>query len=259
MTSVFTRTVRAVFVLLLMTACAAPSRPSKPIVAVVSPADGTQYAAGEPIYMRIASVSNTDVLRIEVHQGGLLVMAKDNPSPGPTFSVSIELQPNQNGQLRYDVTAIDSSGQESDPAYVTVVIGSGNPISNAATNIAPSQGTPMPSVGGACKLGATFVTDVTIPDNTVVKGGTGLIKTWRLRNTSTCAWGPNTVLGFVEGQQMGAPDHVLVPTVAVNASIDVSVPFTAPVQSGTYTSTWRLRMPDGTAFGNYVYVVIRVP
>jgi hypothetical protein len=244
--------------LTITTACNTTPTKVKPVVDVISPPDGARYAPGEPIVLRVAAVSSNNVARVEVHSGGALVVAQDNPAPAQTYTALLQFVPSQGGAIPLVVTAFDATGASSDPASLTVVVGSGSILAVTPTPTPETPAGATPAAGG-CNLAATFVTDVTIPDNTTVTAGSGLVKTWRLRNTSECAWDTGYALAYSEGAQMSAPDRVPVAPTERDASIDVSVPFTAPMVSGVYTSTWRMRAPDGTAFGNRVYVVIRVP
>jgi hypothetical protein len=253
---VLRRTIIAILLLSLLTGCGASAANSKPVVDVISPPEGAHFQPGERINLRIAAASSNQVARIEVHANGTLVAAQDNPTPASTFSAVLAYSPAQTGSLHLVITALDGTGQRSDALTLNLEVG--------ATNLLETAATATPSVTGAppdpsCKLSATFVTDVTIPDNTAVNAGAGFVKTWRLRNTSQCGWENGYVLAFSEGEQMGGPPSVPVPPTARDAAIDVSVPFTAPTTSGLYTSTWRLRSPDGQPFGNRVFVVIRVP
>jgi Ig-like domain from next to BRCA1 gene len=242
------------WILTLSTACNAAPGIVKPVVEVVSPLDGAHFAVGQHVSLRIAAASRNQVARIEVHSAGVLVAAEDSPLQTPTYSTMLQFVPSQAGDLNLAVTAIDATGQSSDPVNVTIIVGAGAILDSSATTTPNSS-----NATTECKLSATFVTDVTIPDNTVVNAGSNLIKTWRMRNTSMCAWENGYQLAYMEGAQMGAPASVPVAPTARDASIDISVPFTAPVASGTYTSTWRLRAPDGTGFGNRVFVVVQVP
>jgi hypothetical protein len=62
-----------------------------------------------------------------------------------------------------------------------------------------------------CILGATFQADVTIPDDTRVEIGQSFVKTWRIRSTGTCDWGPGYRLAFADGDQLNGLDAVSVP------------------------------------------------
>lgn len=128
------------------------------------------------------------------------------------------------------------------------------------TTTTPTTGaSPTPSApAAACTNLATFVADVTIPDNTVVSPGQALTKTWRLRNRGTCTWGEGYTLAFVSGQAMTTNTSIAVPVTAPGATVDLSVPMTMPSTAGTFRGNWRLRAPNGGAFGDLVWIIVRV-
>ena len=67
-----------------------------------------------------------------------------------------------------------------------------------------------------CTYRATFLGDVTIPDNTLISPGQPFRKTWRLRNDGTCAWGSNAVVHSVTNvndNPWGAPIVLPMPDV----------------------------------------------
>jgi hypothetical protein len=121
--------------------------------------------------------------------------------------------------------------------------------------------TPTPTSEVAqCTYDADFVEDVTIPDDSEIEPDTAFVKTWRMRNSGTCAWEPGAAWVFVSGDQMGGPDSVVVPAVAPGETADISVNLTAPDEPGTYTGYWQLSRPGGgDQFGTRSYVRIIVP
>ena len=104
-----------------------------------------------------------------------------------------------------------------------------------------------------CTYKATFLADVTIPDNTVIPPGTSFVKTWKLRNDGNCAWGPGTTVDsmiFVSGTMMGNAGPVpMTFQVAPGQSANLSVTLTAPTATGTYRSDWKLHRTNGAVFG----------
>ncbi len=131
---------------------------------------------------------------------------------------------------------------------------------------APGAGSPTPSptdtptaTPTTCVPDAAFVSDVTVPDDSEFAPGEAFTKVWRVRNSGACAWEPGTRLVFVSGERMNGPAAVDVPAVAPGSTTDVSVDLAAPTTPGTYRSAWQLEGPDGTRFGDQIYVQIVVP
>ncbi|MGC9398675.1 MAG: NBR1-Ig-like domain-containing protein [Anaerolineae bacterium] len=112
---------------------------------------------------------------------------------------------------------------------------------------------------GGCSLKATFLADVTVPDDTEMQPGESFVKTWRLRNSGTCTWETGTQLVFVSEHPLGGPPSVSVPRTTPNGVVDVSVEMVAPESPDTYRSNWQLQAPDGTRFGGVFFVQIVVP
>lgn len=124
----------------------------------------------------------------------------------------------------------------------------------------PPTETPVPVAVSDCRLGAAFVSDVTIPDRTAIQAGQRFVKTWALRNTGTCPWGEGYYLAFAGQQRMGAPDRVPVPETAPGATAEVSVELVAPETPGSYRSDWQMYAggDPGRSFGAVVYTLIVV-
>jgi hypothetical protein len=105
----------------------------------------------------------------------------------------------------------------------------------------------------------SFVADVSIPDGTVVYPGTTFTKTWRVKNTGTTTWSTSYSIRHYAGDSMGASASYALPTgVDPNATIDISVGFTAPSTSGDYISHWVLSNDKGQNFGVDLYVKVTV-
>ena len=104
-----------------------------------------------------------------------------------------------------------------------------------------------------------FVSDVTIPDNTQMTPGQTFTKTWKVKNTGSCAWEAGFKFAFVGGEAMNGATYTLPSSVAANAEIDISVPMTAPTnKTGAIRGNWRMQTAGGTYFGDEVYVLIMV-
>lgn len=96
----------------------------------------------------------------------------------------------------------------------------------------------------------SFVSDVTIPDQTQITVGESFTKTWRLRNTGSCTWTSGYELVFNSGDQMSGvhSKQLTAVTVQPNDTLDVSVDLVAPELAGTYQGFWFLKEPGGETF-----------
>jgi len=126
---------------------------------------------------------------------------------------------------------------------------SGDPPTPTETHT-PEADTPTPTnTPIPCNLGM-FVTDVSIPDGTIFEPGEVFTKTWRIKNTGSCAWTSGYDIVFSGGDAMSAPGSVQITagTVTPGQNVDVSVDLTAPASAGTYRGNWQLRDPSDVIF-----------
>ncbi len=128
-----------------------------------------------------------------------------------------------------------------------------SPTPTAASLTAP---TPTPTAtasasadSGACKDEAAFYDDVTVPDGTNFRQNTSFVKTWRLKNTGTCAWGSDYKFVYAGGDQLNGPQSLPLPAVQPGGIFDMSVNLTSPANGGAYTGLWEFQRPDGSRFG----------
>jgi uncharacterized protein affecting Mg2+/Co2+ transport len=130
--------------------------------------------------------------------------------------------------------------------------------SPAATSALATTGTAVGGTGASC-YGLSYVSDVTIPDNTEVTPGQSFTKTWRVSNTGTCAWEPGFVFRLVGGDAIGGSAVTLNQRVEPNTQYEFSVPMVVPSNaSGELQGTWQLSDASGTSFGDGVYVLVDV-
>jgi len=105
---------------------------------------------------------------------------------------------------------------------------------------------------------ARYVSDVTIDDGTTVQPEQPFVKIWKMRNEGTVSWPENTRLGYVGGDKLSAAEAVPVPSVDPAQEVDIAVDMVAPAKPGRYVGYWRLAAPDGSRFGQRVWVDINV-
>lgn len=151
-------------------------------------------------------------------------------------------------------------------------------VSFNATSTTPLPGfTPLPTTGAAAGAptiasgdscdNSAFEGDVTIPDGTVVEGGTNFQKVWALRNTGTCTWDDGYTLVYFAGSSpdnldpynyrfgRGGDDDDFV---AGGELINMTLELTAPCKPGSYEGHWRMQNDRGSYFGTVLSVYIEV-
>jgi len=117
---------------------------------------------------------------------------------------------------------------------------------------------PTTAGGNTSCYGLTFVSDVTVPDNTQMAPGQAFTKTWKVKNSGTCAWDAGFKFASTGGNAMNGVTYTLPTAVAAGAVVDISVAMTAPTTAGKVQSNWRMSTAGGQFFGNEVYVIIIV-
>jgi hypothetical protein len=132
-----------------------------------------------------------------------------------------------------------------------------SPISGEPLSIpTPTSAPPVPAADiSECTLDAVFQADMTIPDNTRIEIGQPFTKTWRIRNTGTCGWGPGYRLEHVDGDRMSGPGQVAISDTPAGQNTEVSVNLRAPVEPGQYRGYWQACVNE-VCFGDRVYVQI---
>jgi hypothetical protein len=98
--------------------------------------------------------------------------------------------------------------------------------------------TPIASATTNCNL-AQFVTDVTIPDGTVMTPNQAFTKKWRIKNIGSCVWNGYS-MAFDSGDSMSGPASKPIATVNPGQEIDLEVALTAPATPGNYKGYWRI-------------------
>jgi hypothetical protein len=125
----------------------------------------------------------------------------------------------------------------------------------------PTTNTPAaPQCSQPARYLGRFVADVTVEDGTPFNPGQPFVKIWKMRNEGTTAWPENTRLSYVGGDKLSNVEAVAVPPMDPGVEVDIAVDMAAPSKPGRYVSYFRLLTPDGTRFGQRVWVdIIVVP
>ena len=124
-----------------------------------------------------------------------------------------------------------------------------------------STNTPVATATSNCNV-SQFITDVTIPDGSVLKPGEDFTKQWAIRNTGNCTWDEGYVLVFIAGDQAIDPVSFEFKKgsdfVSPGEGINIGVPLTAPLAEGSYQGHWRMRDDKGYYFGTVLSVYFEV-
>jgi uncharacterized protein YkwD len=116
---------------------------------------------------------------------------------------------------------------------------------SAQASATPTPETPIPTNPADCTNSAAFVTDVTIADNDIIPSGTAFTKTWRVKNTGTCVWGPGYTLSHYSEERMLAPASVPLNVTYPNQTMDISMQLTAPSTDGKHLGYFVIKNPAG--------------
>jgi len=117
------------------------------------------------------------------------------------------------------------------------------PVTGETPTPLPTPTEVVPDNPADCVNKASFVTDVTIPDNSEIIGGSAFIKTWRIQNTGTCIWWSGYTLTHYSEEAMSAPDAVPLPVTNPGETADISVDLIAPNVAGKYQGNFVVKNP----------------
>ena len=198
---------------------------------------------------------------------------------GVYTSVASTMISQLNGQLTQTAQAVPPTALASPTVLDTLAplptlaltLLSTNAIGSTSTTplvvLTPVSGTPLVGVAAGSSSTAVgcadsiFVQDMTIPDGTVETAGIVFQKTWRMRNTGTCAWGGGFKFAFAYGTKLGTgPLTITLTTDSIPAggSKDFGITLTAPSVPNTYTGCWKMQTDQGYWFGQAACVTIKV-
>lgn len=164
-------------------------------------------------------------------------------------------------------TLVADATEVSNLPTVIAIEETSSPIQN--TPITPEvlspTNTPIPTLTPLPMDKATFVKDVTYPDNTVIASATTFTKTWRLKNDGQTTWTADYELIFSSGNAMeGKATSKIGAIVKPGETIDLSLDLKSPTNSGEYKGEWMLRTTGGKIFGvgemadKAIWVIINV-
>ena len=244
----------------------------KPSIVIMSPPSGSSYREGDEVAVQSTSVDSFGIVRVELLIDGTVVRNDPSPSPQSNFTV-IQTWKATAGAHVIGVRAFNANGSSSDLSAISIIVSpttaqlpppstssSLPPVSSSASSSSSVTSIPSSSSSAStsCFFSSSFVSDVTVPDNTNFVSGQGFNKIWRMKNNGTCAWDSTFQLVFIGGEAMTSYTAVNIAATPINGTVDILVPMTAPGSLGSHSGTWRIRTGTGTLFGQAITVKINV-
>ncbi len=119
-----------------------------------------------------------------------------------------------------------------------------------------------------CIDGMAYVEDLNLNDQNmtappVMAPGQNFVKSWRIKNSGTCAWAADYQLVYVNGNRpeanMSAAALPLGREVQPGETIDLSLSLVAPTTYGVFQGFFQLRNNTGELFGEVIWAGIQVP
>ena len=147
-----------------------------------------------------------------------------------------------NAQTPVETAAPTPTATQAPPATESPTLTESPPEQASAT---PPPETPIPTNIADCTNSAAFVADVTIADNDIVPAGSAFTKTWRVKNTGTCIWGPDYTLTHYSEERMLAPASVPLSVTYPDQTMDISMGLTAPSADGKHRGYFVIKNPAG--------------
>jgi len=275
------------FITMLSMSCASPVNPT---AAPTIPVDPTLPVAQPPqLTSREAQVQSVEIQNLNTNpvQINAVVHGNLTESCATLGESQVQYSSNTIGITVYAVSRSDIGCVQSTTPFETTIPLNAKDLPNGTYTVVANGVSavfslptinPTPSavataitapISSACVDSATFISDVTIPDNTVFTPNAPFTKTWRLKNTGTCTWDGNYLVAYISGSTMSQqPGYWIVSqgqTVSPGQMLDVSVGMTSPVENGNYASYWGVKKSDGGfmpiqggANGNSFFVKIKV-
>lgn len=123
-----------------------------------------------------------------------------------------------------------------------------------------STATMRPILTGTVSDNSKYISDVTIPDYSLVTPATTIVKTWLIQNNGKTTWTKDYKLIYLEGL-VGANNTTsvsLTKDVAPGEQVEVSVTFKSPDANGVYSSYWKMYNAAGYIFGEPLSMFITV-
>lgn len=251
-------------IIFALSGCNFPSR-SRVGLEISNPTEGQSILLGQETQIVSVAGSTKGIKAVEVYINGELLNIDVPLSGSPKqYTSNQPWTPTEEGDVIISIVAKDSKDNASEPVSIVVKVVQSiseidvtpSPTVDDTSEALPQTQTPTEET--ACTNSASFIDDITIPDNSVVAAGSSFTKIWRIRNTGTCDWVSYEFV-HASGQTLGSSTVQALPVISSTSVADISVDLVAPTTPGTYTTSWRIRAADGTVFGPELFVTFIIP
>ncbi len=187
----------------------------------------------------------------------LTACAKATPTVDPSLKIT-EIASTVQAELTSIALLTPSASATLEPT-ATSTKAPATPTLNVSS-ITTSTPTMRPVLTGTVPDSAKYISDVTIPDYSVIAPATTFVKTWLIQNDGKTTWTKDYKLFWLEGLT-GANTTTsvsLTKDVAPGEQIEISVTFKSPDATGVSSSYWKMYNASGYLFGEPLSMFITV-
>ena len=99
-----------------------------------------------------------------------------------------------------------------------------------------------------------FLKDLSVPDGTHVAPGETVDKRWQVENAGSCSWDQGYRLRRTSGPELGLPAELELYPARSGSQAQIRIQMKAPAQAGKVRIAWQAVNPQGSFFGDLIYV-----
>lgn len=231
---------------------------------------GTQIAEGNTLYVFDGEQADESISLATDSPNDLLAMPSNTPEINQAATEASLATATENSVLQTQIAQLTEVAILQEAAAATATAEALLPTATSVFTSTPTptqlpSATPSPTATEVPCLAAKFISDISIPDGSIVAPGADFFKTWRLQNVGTCIWRPDFKILFIGGEPFGVQQAVRINTnVYPGLYVDLTLQLKAPTRNGIYRGDFMLVDLEDTVFGvgetqsQAFYVIIKV-
>jgi hypothetical protein len=131
-------------------------------------------------------------------------------------------------------------------------------LPSPAPTVTPTPALLAATATPACQASLHFISDLTVPDGTVVAAGDRVDKRWQVENNGTCNWDGRYRLRRISGPDFGLPEDQALYPARASTQVTIRMLLQIPAEPGVYRSAWQAVDPQGQLFGDPIFVEVVV-